>query len=299
MQPDIIKNNINILYNKLIEKPYSFSINQAISILEKHHTECKNFGYGNTSTEEPIKLSNYIQLSVPKSDCIKIDLQHKLFIVNATGLLGMNGIFPRVYTEQAFLSLKNKKYLFIDFINIFQHRYLALSYKLEKKYEHTLKSNYKFESTFMINGLNNHKLQYYLTPFLSLFLNKNKTSQDLQSIIKCIIHTDVKIHEFQEKWYNIPKENQLTLNREALKDKAIGFKSQNIQSAIKIELSFQNYNEYIKYLNNPIKKELLNTIVKYYLNNTLSFKIIYSIKTFTTKTFKADYRNKLGITTWL
>lgn len=277
---------IQYLYNKLVKNPSQFTFTQANRIIDLH-------------SNQGVKLISYLSLSVPKNDCISLNTNKNQLTLNAMSLLGINGVLPKYYSEQAYLNYKNHLFAFAEFIHIFENRYFSLKFKIEKTYEQTLQNTPDFKPCYQVTGTANIEIQDILSPFLSLFLNKNKNIKDLEFIIYNLTTIDVKIYQFQEKWYKIPRHYRLVLNSSPLINKALGEKTKNVQSAILIKLSFDNYSKYLEYFNNKEQKELLEKVIKYYLNNEIQFKIETTIKALVTNTIKLDQNNQLGYTTWL
>lgn len=296
MQENLLK-----LYNALKEKPYEFSFFQACFLLEKQYNDLPGFTNGTLYTE-PIKLTPYIYASTPHSTCIEFDLNRNVFKINAPALIGYNGVLPSYYTEKIFFQEKDKNFFLSDFFNIFHHRYFAIKYKLEKTYSQVLEKKTKFKEVLSITGLANLKdtqIKNNMLPFVSLLTHKTKTTNNLLMILQNLINASVQIKEFHPKWFSIPNQNQIKLNRKPFIDKALGKETLIYHACIQIILTFDSFKEYIQYIKNKDLQTQINKTIKYFLNKEIEFEITLKIKKPVTRTIFLTNINRLGIDTWI
>lgn len=126
------------LIERLIRRPQGFNLFQAISLLERTEPQSVRIGTGQGQLEA-VRLSALVSLGFQPSDVAQVGLgaaSGEAFTLSTPvlSLAGANGPLPLPFTELVLERRAARDRATIDFLDIFNHRFLAFLYRGRKKH---------------------------------------------------------------------------------------------------------------------------------------------------------------------
>ena len=123
----------------LFEEGYKFDFFQAVRVLERLYPDRQPVGRDASPAEEVVRFCSHITLSFPPSAIHEItpvaeDGAPAQMAVAFMGLTGPLGVLPRHYTELLLERIRSKDHTLRDFLDLFNHRLIALFYRAWEKY---------------------------------------------------------------------------------------------------------------------------------------------------------------------
>jgi type VI secretion system ImpH/TssG family protein len=300
---EIMENNIKI-EKEIKQKPWEFSLHQALFILESLKKNKANFGCGKNPQDEPAFLSAYCNFSAPHSDCIKY--QNENLTINHTSFIGPNGVLPQIYTEKILNKAKEKNNNFANFLNIFNQRQIGFLHKIEKNKKINL--NFDHDKRNFANYISGVKgkseAEKILKKFAGLLWQKEKNAGNLEAILHSVFSFEkfgitFKIDQFMGKWIDISHKNRAFLNFEPLKFKVLGKKAFCKHIGIKLNMTFQNLKIYNEFIPGSQKRKLIEAICKYYLQPGMQCKIQQTLVNESEKNSFMNKTTQLGFNCWI
>src|SRR3954466_4097718 len=117
------------LVEKLVDQPQGFNLFQAISLLERSRPERGAVGMG-VGRDEAVRLSSIVSLGFQASDVSKVSVSDdpnepgRLW-TSVLSLAGAQGPLPLPFTELVLERSAARDHATADFLDIFNHRFLA------------------------------------------------------------------------------------------------------------------------------------------------------------------------------
>ena len=126
------------LIERLYSQPQGFNLFQAISLLERHAPERTAMGTG-VGLDEAALLRGSVSLAFAPSDVVSVQPaatpQERSTLTSAVmSLAGANGPLPLPFSEMLLQRRPAKDRAALDFLDIFQGRWLAFLYRSRKKH---------------------------------------------------------------------------------------------------------------------------------------------------------------------
>jgi type VI secretion system protein ImpH len=126
------------LVERLLDRPHGFNLFQAVSLLERVSPELAPVGRGDGQTES-VRLSSVVSLGFQPSDVSRVAAggQHGEAYTLATAVMslaGAQGPLPLPFTEMVLERTASRDHAMADFLDIFNHRFLAFLYRSRKKH---------------------------------------------------------------------------------------------------------------------------------------------------------------------
>lgn len=126
------------LIETLYSQPQGFNLFQAISLLERHAPERTGMGAG-VGLDEAVLLRGSVSLAFAPSDVVSVQPaatpQERSTLTSAVmSLAGANGPLPLPFSEMLLQRRPAKDRAALDFLDIFQGRWLAFLYRSRKKH---------------------------------------------------------------------------------------------------------------------------------------------------------------------
>ena len=126
------------LIERLYSQPQGFNLFQAISLLERHAPERTAMGTG-VGLDEAALLRGSVSLAFAPSDVVSVQpaaspQERSTLTSAAMSLAGANGPLPLPFSEMLLQRRPAKDRAALDFLDIFQGRWLAFLYRSRKKH---------------------------------------------------------------------------------------------------------------------------------------------------------------------
>lgn len=126
------------LVERLVGRPQGFNLFQAISLLERVSPELAPVGRGDGQAES-VRLSSVVSLGFQPSDVSKVSAAQQngeayTLATAVMSLAGAHGPLPLPFTEMVLERTAARDHATADFLDIFNHRFLAFLYRSRKKH---------------------------------------------------------------------------------------------------------------------------------------------------------------------
>ena len=270
-----------------------------------------------------LKFRPYEQFVYPPKDIRSFEFKDDVmsFVLNFMGLYGVNSPLPRCYQEQ--VAMQQNIYgpgevPLQNFLDIFNNRFYWLYYQAWKKYRYYLQlsedpNNKTMQRVFSFIGKG---------PQVKKEESKISTFQFLQysGILSARIRNRVGLHillrgffpkfemrlkEFVPHMVKLAEIPEVGSNGEGPAfqlgvNSIVGKSMLDYMSRICIEIGPMEFDDYLQFTPGSEKADLLNELLKLYLNDGLEYDIKFTINAASIKTIAwNDKRLKLGSTIWL
>jgi type VI secretion system protein ImpH len=309
------------LKTTLLKEGYHFEFHQAVKILEMMYPDARPLGETTSPQEEVLKIQSRILLSYPSSDIFSIKLNEGFensaeMQVNFMGLAGAIGPLPMPYTEKIIKRIQQKDTASRDFLDIFNHRILAILHRIRKKYTIGLTAIAPEKTTlakalFCFMGLStpSHKNRFHfadktLLRFAGFFWGQQRTAHSLKILLESYFHIPVEIEQFVGSWQKISSSELTYLGRngknQILKKNAIlGTEFWDQRGKIIIKLGPLTRVEFLKFIKTGRLYNSLNDLVRFYLGINQVFEINLIMKGKDILPSKLNGKTALSWTSWL
>ena len=129
---------VGALVERLVDRPQGFNLFQAVSLLERVSPELAPVGGGDRQTES-VRFSSVVSLGFQPSDVSRVSAggQHGEAYTLSTAVMslaGAQGPLPLPFTEMVLERTASRDHATADFLDIFNHRFLAFLYRSRKKH---------------------------------------------------------------------------------------------------------------------------------------------------------------------
>lgn len=133
------RKSVSTVETTLLKEPYRFEFHQAIKLLEYMNPSAVPLGETVNPGEEVVSLKSRIVLETLSSDLYSLlpapsPAAPAILTVNFMGIAGAQGPLPLPYTEMIIQRLRNGDKSLAEFLDIFNHRLMAILHRLRKQY---------------------------------------------------------------------------------------------------------------------------------------------------------------------
>ncbi len=151
--------------------------------------------------------------------------------VNFLGIAGAQGPLPIVYTEMVLQRLKVKDPVLRDFLDLFNHRYISLSYRISEKLNPTLQRGTPEETplgkilTRLTGIATDQDMAFPIRSILSytrFFWKKPHTPNILKQILQNYFGQHVTIQLFQGGWISLDAYKKTILGKSTSQNNLLG-----------------------------------------------------------------------------
>lgn len=247
--------------------------------------------------------------------------------VNFTGIAGIQGPLPRVYTERVFRNMRNKDYAFASFLDIFNNRIAQLTYDLQQwipgvSADSPEKSQigqvilalggidpfvkYVEKKTHDENFLQINCIipgARYLITYKTLFMRKVRSAAALKQILQNFFKVKADIIEYDGSWLPLRKSDvpKLGTSYTLGKDTFLGDRVWRYNKIVKIvlsdipELLYDSFNHHAG-APNWVHLQQLATM---FLPAMVKIKYLVQIRADGKKGMRIGHPHNLGFNTWL
>lgn len=132
---------VGSLVNGLVAKPQGYNLFQAISLLEREagRADAAEILPSGDSMQLPVRLRSVVSLGFQASDVSKVTVgtqDDKRFVLHTAvmSLAGAHGPLPLPFTEMVLERTAARDHATAEFLDIFNHRFLAFLYRSRKKH---------------------------------------------------------------------------------------------------------------------------------------------------------------------
>jgi type VI secretion system protein ImpH len=222
------------LLDTLRNEPTSFSFFQAVRLLSRLWPQRAGVARTADPGDEVVRFSASTSLAFPPSEIQSLDLHEDedeqsepaTMTVSFIGLTGPQGVLPHVYTEHAATRARAKDTAFRDFLDIFEHRAIALFYRAwEKNFaagahetgaEDRLRDHLLDLSGLGTAGMRNRLPvpDDVLAFYAGVFASRGRTADGLARLVGDYFGVPAEVEQFTGTWRRLDAGGQCTLGAE-------------------------------------------------------------------------------------
>lgn len=317
---DLAENSIQGL---LFSKPYEFEFRQAARLLHKLYPNFEPLGLGSSPDQEIAAITSSIQLAPSPSDLFSLEVMSvdrpPLMTVNFAGIAGHNGPLPDTYTELILERLSRQDYAFKDFLDVFNHRLVGLSFRIAAKFQflisyHTLETQPITQIFYAIAGFNQSRQAYYqrypVPPraylrYAGYFWRQARSTVGLRIILQDYFRIPFEIEEFVGMWLSIDEDQVTIIGSERAQNGQLGVsaclgdKSWVQSKKIRIHAQALDYDTFIDLLPNGLLHQKVAQFIASYLPNHMRYSFQLKVRPDASQPARLDGSSQLGWTSWM
>jgi type VI secretion system protein ImpH len=282
---------------RLFAEGFTFDFFQAVRVLERLDPGRRPVGRAGPPRVEVARFRVYQSLTFPASDVYDIQkpsstLPVPVMVVPFLGLTGPNGILPRHYTELLLRQEREakhaEKYALRDWLDLFNHRLIALFYRAWEKYrffipyerkEYDAKEQDPFtRGLFSLMGLGLPPLRnrlgvstwevvedegrervlariddLALLHFSGFLVHRPRCAVSLDAMLRDYFRLPLQVKQFQGQWLKLDPVNQSRLGGEGGNnrlgvDVVVGERVWDVQNRIRIRLGPLRYAQFSEFI---------------------------------------------------
>ncbi|MFT4113344.1 type VI secretion system baseplate subunit TssG [Silvibacterium sp.] len=287
--------------DRLFADASGFDFYQAVKILEVLH---RISGDGR-SHREPVRFRSRMALEFPGSDIERVTVgAHEYavpeMLVNFMGLAGAHAPLPAAYTAQLLRDRPNTKPSALrDFLDIFNHRLIALLYAIHRMHHPELIAGSPDEGLganhlYAVMGLgrdpgsaSRHRLRMpdrALLFYAGIFAHRPHSASGLATILRDYFQVEVAIEEFAGEWLPLAEDQWTRIGadqgrNQMLGDGAIlGRRVWDEHAGIHIRLGPLGLKRFESFLPHGEAHSALYDLTRFYLGDEIDFRFILQLR---------------------
>lgn len=317
----------------LNDEHFKFDFFQATRVLNLFWT--KDLNVEKREYNYPVKFETYLSLKFPPSTIMNLqdgeeenDFWPKKMTISFIGFVGPQGVLPRHYTE-TFISRARvlKDTTAFDFLDMFNQRIVTLFYNAWAKYNFWISYESKLDDRFShyfldLIGLGTKGLQHKLkvSPegmsddsliyYSGLLSQHPRSIVSLERILEDYFQCSFELVSCEGKWIYLNSDDQTCMgvpgqgkNCLLSRNIVIGSQVWDRQSSFKVIIGPVSKKTFEKFLPGQSYYLILTHFIRYYLGNSLDFRIQLVMKKEDVPSCQLSNNTKnsvqIGWTTWL
>ncbi|MGQ3028110.1 MAG: type VI secretion system baseplate subunit TssG [Ferrovibrionaceae bacterium] len=302
----------------LYAEPERFAFVQAVRLLEQLSANGAEVGSSTSMRNEPVRFTARNALSFPASEIDGLKpgegMLPPTLIVAILGLAGIQGPLPRSITEMMLGRIKAGDRAMADFLDLFNHRLIALYYQAIKAHRPLLESS-RPEMTRVgralraIAGLGRGDAagDATLLRFAGILSEQRRPAEGLRRLVQGMLQVPVAVTEFVGEWRNIPPEQQTRLGASGSgaqrlgQGAVLGHRAYDQQGTVELVLGPLTLERYLDCLPGGPDFARLERLVPLYCGPALEVRLRLLLNQDSQPSVKlcCGTAGRLGRTTWL
>lgn len=284
----------------LLTRPGKFDFFQAVRIIENLKRELPPLGTSFSPKKDSVRFGQLAHMNFSSTDIANAKFNNSKdrleLDINCLGLLGINGPMPSFLTEHIQHMIYKKNKTMLQFLNMFNHRFISLFYRawfvnnIVASSEKTDFDQFKHYFYSLVGEnfapkIENSSLPVNLKLFFSGHLSQSeKNKESLLAVIKGFFGIPVKIEECVESWLEVPEGSKFELGKPDSDCSLLGFgtflgsKVWNKTAKFKIILGPLSIEEYNRMLPGTNAFTQLKETVDHFSPVELKYDIQYILK---------------------
>lgn len=281
------------MLDDLLDDPQSFTFFQAVRLLQRMHPDGERVGGFGRPEEEVVRFSVNPSLGFPAGEIQDLDLDPSGdadMEVNFMGLVGSQGVLPTHYSLLATGDDRHRTHPFRDFLDIFQHRMLALFYRAWERARFYVpferdESDHVSRRLRDLLGLGAPSLQGRLPVrdesflfYCGLLAARQRGAISLEQVLEDYFQVPVQVQQFVGGWYGLseslrcrvdddPEPGRIGLGQGAV----VGDEVWDPQARVRIRIGPLSREEYDDLLPGGEANEALSAITEFFSDGQLDF----------------------------
>ena len=291
------------LVDLLKDEPFRVKFFEAVRLLRRLLPERKPVGHFVPPGTEIVRFVAHPSFDFPASEIQSLDWpenpgEQVKMMVNFMGLAAPNGVLPEPYTELIIERAKKRNNGFRDFLDIFNHRFISLFYRVWEK--HHFFVPYEGREVDLLTqsllsfiglgtkGLANRQVveDQALVYYAGLLMQRPHSAQALRQILEDYFDVPVEVEQFVGRWVRLPLRDQTQFEDADSIHVQLGFGAVagdeiwDQQSTVRIRLGPLSLAQYLDFLPTPQGRAypVLKSLLKFYSNDQLDFQVQLVLK---------------------
>jgi type VI secretion system protein ImpH len=312
------------LEDVLREDACSFEFFQAVTLLQRLHSERQPVGRFSKPEDEAVHFHVNNTLAFPASQIQEIEYPENVppqMLVNFMGLTGPMGVLPYCYTELILERVRAKDRTLPAFLDIFNHRMISFFYRAWEKHRFPVTYYLKDEDLFThhlldLLGLGTPALQDRqavpddaLLHFAGLFGMQSRSAAALEAILSDYFQVPVEVEQFSGAWYRLDPSTQTCMEEDDSDSQqlgggaVVGDEIWDQRSRVRVKLGPLTLAQYRDFLPEGTAFEPLRALTKFFCNDEFDFEVQLMLARDEAPRcevgFEGDAAPRLGWITWL
>jgi len=314
----------SLLEEVLQEDACSFEFFQAVTLLQRLHSERQPVGRFSKPEEEAVHFQTNNTLAFPASQIQQIDYPENVppqMLVNFMGLTGPMGVLPYCYTELILERVRAKDRTLPAFLDIFNHRMISFFYRAWEKHRFPVTYYLGDEDLFThhlldLIGLGTPGLQNRqaapddaLLHFTGLLGMQSRSAASLEAILGDYFQVPVEVEQFSGAWYRLDPATQTCMEEDDNDSQqlgggaVVGDEIWDQRSRVRVKLGPLTLAQYRDFLPEGTAFEPLRALTKFFCNDEFDFEVQLMLAREEAPRcevgFEGDAAPRLGWVTWL
>ncbi len=317
------------LEEELLSNGFRFEFFQAVRLLTRWHAARRPVGRTGVPEQDVLRFRSHVSLGFPPSEIHHIEPpRHAEDPVRMTvaflGLAGAEGALPRYYTELLLQRIQVGDYALRDFLDIFNHRLIALFYRAWEKhhcvvgYERAAETGEgdRFASLlYSVLGLGTKGTQVGLGSdaagllrYAGLIVQRPRSAQAVQQCLADAFQVPVRIRQFVGMWLPLASDDWTRLGatgaNNLLGQTAVaGTTVWDQQAKFDVQLGPLDFDMFCRLLPSGKAFPTLTRLIQFLAGAELEFSVWPILKAADVPPLRLQetggYAPRLGWTTWL
>ncbi|MCX8021882.1 MAG: type VI secretion system baseplate subunit TssG [Syntrophorhabdaceae bacterium] len=306
--------------SELISNCQRFSFIQCYRILQ-HLIRQKNYETNEEELRHRIKVRPDLSLTFPENDIVYISEKEdkkEAYSITATflGLYGTSSPLPTFYTEDLLNDVADDITITRDFFDIINIPVYHLFFKCWSKHRLFYQlieglDERQLDRIYSLAGLEDKRLRntfedpFFMLRYIGLITQAPRSAEGLRCMLADALNEpSVRIEELVERDSSIPEDQRFILGLQGHclgENINLGLEITNITSQFNIHIGPVDYNTFQNLLPTGQMFKKIKSLIKYYLNQPLSWKVVIYIyqKDIKPLTLGIEDASCLGYNTWL
>jgi type VI secretion system protein ImpH len=314
----------SLLEDVLHEDACSFEFFQAVTLLQRLHSDRQPVGRFSKPEDEAVHFRTNNTLAFPASQIQEIDYPENVppqMMVNFMGLSGPMGVLPYCYTELILERARAKDRTLPGFLDIFNHRMISFFYRAWEKHRFPVTYYLGDEDLFThhlldLIGLGTPGLQDRqavpddaLLHFTGLLGMQSRSAASLEAILSDYFQVPVEVEQFSGAWYRLDPATQTCMEEDDNDSQqlgggaVVGDEIWDQRSRVRVKLGPLTLAQYRDFLPEGTAFEPLRALTKFFCNDEFDFEVQLMLAREEAPRcevgFEGDAAPRLGWVTWL
>jgi type VI secretion system protein ImpH len=299
----------------LDQAPGQVELFQAIRLLEQaaraEHGEVGRVGEAAHPNQEPVRfrarpgtafpageIAAYANPAPSEAGAAAAGTARPELAVNAFGLFGASGALPQAYTDLLSEELRARETALRDFLDVFNHRLIALFYRAWAKYRLPIAfergdagapedasgaRDPVTESLFALIGLGLPSLKQrsavpdaVLLYYGGLFARQVRNADSLAALLSDDFDRPIRVHQFQGRWLHLDTGEHTrvgAMHSQLGVDAVAGAKVWDVQGSFTLSVGPLSYDAFLDFMPGGVALTRLAQLTRLYVGPALAFNI--------------------------
>jgi len=303
-------------------EPFRYSLFAALRLIERAYRNHPRLGESRRADQEPVRLAQPPYLSFAPSDVTSFGTVQTaggkpLLETYSFGMFGPNGALPLHLTEIAYERRRQHNDPTVnDFINLFQHRLIALFYRAwadadpATNFDRPESDRFRLYMGALVGlGSQSGRERDDVSDFAKLsraaqFGSQMRSGQGLQTILADYFGVPLQVHSFVGAWLDIPVDARSALGGDPTSGSlgvglTLGSTSWQSQHKFEVRIGPLPLAEFENFLPGAAGLRDLGELVRLYTNDEWSWQLRLLLRGADVPVARLGASARLGLTTWM